>query len=271
MESNTQGVFFIVNTTAEDTSGYGAGNPDYLEGFVAEHIQPISSSSDVVVVRGNSSEEINSQLAEVMSSQNYGGVDGLYVLSHGNGGFIPNRTVDEPEKASAYHSNLYNESGRFFVNLTDKKNVAQSFGSLVGRFNPNAHIIIDACETIADGSAEVKLERMERVAGAFGLEEGALYMSDINNMAFTDLFIRTPYDAERGSLLNNFASLLIQSYFGVTYPVGLGMEWFLRNSGYTMVRDDAGSRLYADTLSHARSNHSPSGEPVAFNTPEAVE
>lgn len=271
MESNTKGVFFIVNTTAEDTSGYGVGNADYLEGFVAEHIEPISSLSDVIVVRGDSSDEINGQLEEVMSSQSYSGVDGLYVLSHGNGGFIPNRTVDEPEKASAYHSNLYNESGRFLVNLSDKNSVAQSFGSLVGRFNPDAHIIIDACKTIADGSAEVKLERMERVAGAFGLEEGALYMSDINNMAFTDLFIRTPFSTERSSLFNNFASLLIQSYSGVTYPVGLGMEWFLRNSGYTMVRDNAGSRLYADTLSHARSNLFPSGEPVAFNTPETVE
>ncbi len=268
---STTGVFFIVNTTAEDESGYGVGSPDYVERFITEHVQPLASTSDVVVIRASTSQEVNDRLEEVMAEGHYSGVDGLYVASHGNGGYIPNRKIDEPEEASAYHSNLYNESGGFLINLTNKKSVEEAFGAIVGRFNPTAHIIIDACETIADGSDEVKLARMESVAAAFGLEEGALYMSDINDMAFTDLYIRTPYDAERSSLLNNFSSLMVQSFSEVTYPVGIAVELFLRNSGYTMVLNSSGSRLYDDNLYHARRHDIPAGEPVAINAFETAE
>jgi hypothetical protein len=252
-------------------SGHGVGSPDYVERFVTEHIQPLASTSDVVVVRGSSSQEINDLIEEVMVEGHYSGVDGLYVLSHGNGGYIPNRKIDEPEKPSAYHSNLYNEGGGFLINLTDRKSVVEAFGNIVGRFNPQAHIIIDACKTIADGSDEVKLARMESVATAFGLEEGALYMSDINDMAFTDLYIRTPYYAERSSLLNNFSSFMVQSFSGITYPVGIGIELLLRNSGYTMVRNSTESQLYTDTLHHARTQTAPSGDPVAINAFETTE
>lgn len=268
---NITGVFFIVNVTAEDASGYGVGSPDYLERFVVEHVHPLTSGSDVVVIRESDSEEINGLLKDIMAEGRYDGVDGLYILSHGNGGYIPNRRVQEPEKPSAYHSNLYNESGKFLVNLMDPKSVEAAFGPVVGRFNPGAHVVIDACETIADGSEEVKLARMEDVAAAFGLEEGALYMSDINNMAFTDLYVRTPFYAERSSLLNNFSSFVIQSFSGITYPVGIGVELLLRNSGFTMVRDKNGSQLYTDNLYRARTGGDPLGEPVAVNVAVAPE
>ncbi|MFH0799146.1 MAG: hypothetical protein V2A66_03055 [Pseudomonadota bacterium] len=250
----TKGVFFIIDTSADDN--LGAANPHRVM-YRRGDIEKSMPESEIVVISTTANRHLNRTLALEMRLRNNPPVDGFYLLSHGGGGL--NKWFSGGAWKD-YYSGVSNESGSFRVWLDDTYSVERVFGPILRHFSNKVRVIIDGCNTIDGGSEELKMRRMENIADNFGLTEGALFMLNMEGRNLVDIVFRTPF-YEQKSFLTKARSLILQTFWPVSLPLSYGLD-FLRNRGYTLRRLPDRDELYKDRLQTAKTSPKLTGELV---------
>ncbi|MBN8542494.1 MAG: hypothetical protein J0L82_19040 [Deltaproteobacteria bacterium] len=210
---------FVINTTEQDEAGPSTAAyldearwMEYWSEVLAEQKKATQSAKvSLIPIRANTNSEITKALELWMGSPLNSGneVLGLAIHSHG------------------HHMVLTNESEKFLLRLP--QDLEQTFKPVVGRFSPNARVLLSGCDVLWGQSSTTAYGSLKSIAKSLGMHSGMIYSNSSKGIDPYTLFA-DPFnpDIKLPKRLAAFATYLLWPFSGTIVPL---MSRFIYNQG----------------------------------------
>lgn len=198
-EQNSKHVYVIYNLLGASSDPFG-GNPEHTERNLEKQIESVFPGSEPVVVRSNSSREVEEILRSKIDDQTV--VDGLTILSHGYS-YHP-----KSGKIAGSHITYLHSGGNadiYVFKTADGKVVHKGvfpISILKDKWAKDAKVVLIGCKTATkDGSNNVAVpfSQMTAFAEAINLKSGTLYMNETLGTGVKQVLLDQPWQDQKSN------------------------------------------------------------------------